>query len=156
LISNSILALLDHPDELARLREEPAIGECAVEELLRFTTPVPYGVTRTMLDDIEISGVRIPKGSGVIGMIISANRDEEIFDRPETLDLGRDPNRHISFAFGNHYCLGSQLARMEGRMALQAFVSRFDQIELAVPRDALRWKATESLRGLRHLPLRVR
>jgi cytochrome P450 len=153
LIGASMLALLDHPDQLARLRDDPNIDERAVEELLRFTTPVPCGVTRTMTADIEIAGTTIPKGGSVIGMIISANRDEEVFDAPDTLDLGRDPNRHITFAFGTHYCLGNQLARMEGRMALQALVRRFDHIELAVSRDQLRWKPTETLRGLRSLPL---
>ncbi len=156
LIGSSVVALLDHPDQLARLREDPTVGERAVEELLRFTTPVPCGVTRTLVDDIEISGTTIPKGSSVLGMIISANRDEEVFDEPDTLDLGRQPNKHITFAFGSHYCLGSQLARIEGRMALQALVQRFEHIELAVPRDQLEWKPTQSLRGLRSLPVRLR
>ena len=89
-------------------------------------------------------------------MIISANRDEEVFDEPDTLDLGRNPNRHITFAFGSHFCLGNQLARLEGRMALQALVHRFEHIELAVPREELRWKPTQSLRGLQSLPLRLR
>lgn len=156
LIGNSVVALLDHPDQLARLREDPTVGETAVEELLRFTSPVPCGVARTLVEDIEISGTTIPKGSTVLGMIISANRDEEVFEDPDTLDLGRHPNRHLSFAFGSHYCLGNQLARIEGRMALQALVQRFDHIELAVPRHQLDWKPTQSLRGLRSLPVRLR
>lgn len=156
LIGSSVVALLDHPDQLQRLREEPEIGASAVEELLRFTTPVPCGVTRTMLEDIELSGTIIPKGSSVLGMIISANRDEEVFDDPDELDLGRDPNKHITFAFGSHYCLGNQLARLEGRVALQTLVQRFEHIELAIPREELEWKPTQSLRGLRRLPLRLR
>jgi cytochrome P450 PksS len=156
LIGSSVVALLDHPDQLGRLRDDPTIGETAVEELLRFTTPVPCGVTRTMVDEIDIAGTTIPKGGSVLGMIISANRDEEVFAEPDSLDLGRAPNRHITFAFGSHYCLGNQLARIEGRMALQALLQRFDHIELAVPRHDLRWKPTQSLRGLRSLPLRLR
>lgn len=156
LISSSVLALLDHPEQLQRLREDPAIADTAVEELLRFTAPVPCGVTRTMVDDIEVAGTTIPRGASVLGMIISANRDEAVFDDPDALDLGRTPNRHISFAFGSHYCLGNQLARMEGRMALTALAQRFDRIELAVPREQLRWKPTQSLRGLRSLPLSLR
>jgi len=156
LIGSSVVALLDNPAQLERLRGEPDLAESAVEELLRFTTPVPAGVARTLVDDIELAGVLLPKGSTVLGMIISANRDEEVFDDPDTLDLGRRPNRHITFAFGSHYCLGNQLARLEGRMALQALTTRFDHIELAVPRDQLPWKRTQSLRGLRSLPVRLR
>jgi cytochrome P450 PksS len=153
LLGSSVLTLLDHPDQLERLRADPRLIDTAVEELLRFTTPVPCGVIRRVQDDIELSGVEIPKGSSVIGMIISANRDEEVFDAPEQLDLGRQPNKHITFAFGSHYCLGNQLARLEGRAALRALVERYDDIRLAVPRDQLEWKATQTLRGLRSLPL---
>ena len=155
LIGSSILTLLDHPDQLERLRADPNLIEPAVEELLRFTSPVPCGVIRTVQDDVELSGTVIPKGSPVIGMIISANRDEDVFDRPEELDLGRSPNRHITFAFGGHYCLGNQLARIEGRLALSGMVRRFGDIRLAVPRDQLTWKPTQSLRGLRALPLHL-
>ena len=155
LIGSSVLALTENPDQLQRLRDDPALIDSAVEELLRFTAPVPCGVTRVALEDIEIAGTTIPRKSQVVGMIISANRDEEVFDAPEELDLGREPNRHLSFAFGNHYCLGNQLARMEARMALVGLVQRFDRIELAVPKESLRWKPTESLRGLRRLPIRL-
>jgi len=155
LIGSGTLALLEHPDQLARLRDDPALIDSAVEELLRFTTPVPCGTARHALEDVEISGVTIPKGSALLGMIISANRDESVFEEPDVLDLGRDPNRHITFAFGPHYCLGHQLARTEARAALGALVQRFDRIELAVPRNELRYKPTQSLRGLRSLPLRL-
>jgi cytochrome P450 len=156
LIGSSILALLDHPEQMARLRENPDLIGTAVEELLRFTTPVPCGAARIALEDVEVGDVIIPKGSSVLGMIISANRDEAVFDRGEELDLGREPNRHISFAFGAHYCLGSQLARLEGRIAIGALVQRFPGMRLVVPRDELRYKSTQSLRGLRELPLRLR
>jgi cytochrome P450 len=156
LIGSSILALLDHPEQMARLRENPDLIGTAVEELLRFTTPVPCGAARIALEDVEVGDVIIPKGSSVLGMIISANRDEAVFDQGEELDLGREPNRHISFAFGAHYCLGSQLARLEGRIAIGALVQRFPGMRLVVPRDELRYKSTQSLRGLRELPLRLR
>jgi cytochrome P450 len=155
LIGSSILALLDHPEQMARLREHPDLIGTAVEELLRFTTPVPCGAARIALEDVEVGDVLIPKGSSVLGMIISANRDEAVFDRGEELDLGREPNRHISFAFGAHYCLGNQLARLEGRIAIGALVQRFPGMRLTVPRDELRYKSTQSLRGLRELPLRL-
>ncbi len=141
---------------MARLREDPTLIDGAVEELLRFTSPVPCGVTRITLDDIEIAGETIPAGSHVMGMIISANRDETKFDDPDVLDLSRDPNRHLTFAFGSHFCLGNQLARLEGRAALRALVQRFDQIELTIPPGQLRYKNTPTLRGFRELPLRLR
>ncbi|MCW2829955.1 MAG: putative cytochrome hydroxylase [Aeromicrobium sp.] len=156
LLGSSVLALIDHPDQLQRLRDEPELINSAVEELLRFTAPVPCGVIRTALEDLEIAGVAIPRGSSVIGMIISANRDEDVFDDPEILDIAREPNRHMAFAVGVHYCLGNQLARMEARAALSALVERFDHIELAIPRDAVQWRTTQPLRGLQSLPLRLR
>lgn len=156
LISSSVLALIDHPEQLERLRRDPSLIDTLVEEMLRFTTPVPCGVTRTALEDVEIAGVVIPRGASVVGMIISANRDEEVFDRPDELDIGRYPNKHISFAFGPHYCLGPHLARMEERMAIKALVERFDEISLAVPRGQLRYKQTVSLRGVQELPLTLR
>lgn len=156
LIGSATLALLDNPEQLMRLRENPELIDTAVEELLRYTTPVPCGAARIALEDVEVAGVTIPKGSNVLGMIISANRDEGVFDDPDVLDLGRDPNRHITFALGSHFCLGNQLARLEGRTALAALVQRFEHIELAVARSELRYKPTHSLRGLRSLPLRLR
>jgi cytochrome P450 PksS len=153
LIGNSVLTLLEHPEQLARLRDDPSLIEPAVEELLRFTTPVPCGTARIALEDLDIGGYAIPKGSHVLGMIISANRDEAVFERPDDLDLGRSPNKHLSFAFGSHFCLGNQLARMEGRLALNALVQKFPDMRLAVPKEQLVYKPTESLRGLRSLPL---
>ncbi|MGH8562807.1 MAG: cytochrome P450 family protein [Gammaproteobacteria bacterium] len=156
LIGSATLALLDNPEQLVRLRENPELIDTAVEELLRYTTPTPCGAARITLEDVEVAGVTIPKGSNVLGMIISANRDEGVFDHPDVLDLGRDPNRHITFAVGAHYCLGSELARLEGRTAIAALVQRFEHIELAVARSELRYKPTQSLRGLRSLPIRLR
>ena len=104
LIGSSAVALIEHPEEAERLRAEPALMPTAVEELLRYTTPVPCGAARTVLDDVEVDGSTIPKGSKVLGMIISANRDDSVFDRPDDLDLGREPNRHLTFAFGKHFC----------------------------------------------------
>jgi cytochrome P450 PksS len=155
LLSSGVLALLQHPEQLERLRERPELIDTAVEELLRYTTPVPCGVARIAREDVEIAGVPIPAGSQILGMIISANRDESVFRESDTLDVGRDPNPHIAFAHGAHYCLGSQLARLEARIAIREMVSRFEHIELAVPVESLRYKPTQSLRGLRALPLRV-
>jgi cytochrome P450 len=156
LIGSSTLALLEHPEQAARLREDAALAPSAVEELLRFTTPVPCGAARVTLDDVDFEGATIPKGSKVLGMIISANRDERVFEHPEDLDLGRDPNRHLTFAFGKHFCLGNQLARLEGQIAIRALVQRFPNLSLATPKDRLRYKPIQALRGLEALPLRLR
>jgi len=156
LIGSSAVALIEHPEQAERLRAEPALMPTAVEELLRFTTPVPCGAARTLLDDVEVDGATMAKGSKVLGMIISANRDESVFERPDDLDLGREPNRHLTFAFGKHFCLGNQLARLEGQIALGELVRRFPAMRLAVPRDDLRYKPVQALRGFRSLPLQLR
>ncbi len=155
LIGSSILTLLEHPEQAERLRQDPSVATSAIEELLRYTTPVPCGAARITLEDVEVPGVSMPKGSSELGMIISANRDETVFECPDELNLGREPNKHLTFAFGKHFCLGNQLARMEGRFAIRALLRRFPKMELAVPRDQLRYKPSQSLRGLRSLPLRL-
>lgn len=156
LIGTGTVALIEHPDQLARLRQDPLLIDSAVEELLRFCTPVPCGAVRFAQEDIEVAGTTIPTGSSVLGMIISANRDETVFDRPDDLDLGRTPNKHLAFAFGAHYCLGHQLARLEGRAAIGGLFRRFSDVRLAVPRSELRWKPTQSLRGFKELPAQLR
>ena len=155
LIGNSVLAFIENPDQLERLRKDPNMIDTAVEELLRFTTPVPSPAPRIPTQDVEFGRVPIPKGTPIIGMILSANRDEEVFPDPDVLDLGRSPNRHLSFGFGTHFCLGIQLARMEARIALRSLVQRFDHIELATPREQVRF-APRPLRGLESLPLRLK
>ncbi|MGV0836914.1 cytochrome P450 family protein [Mycolicibacterium thermoresistibile] len=156
LIGNSVLALIENPDQQQLLRRQPELLEStAIEELLRFTSPVADGAARFALEDMEIHGVRIPRGGQVLGVITSANRDETVFDDPDTLDLTRKPNRHLAFAFGIHYCLGHQLARLEGRTALATLLERFPNWELASPPDSLRYKPTVSLRGLTKLPVRM-
>jgi cytochrome P450 len=155
LIGSSVVALIENPEQAERLGSDVAVLPTAVEELLRYTTPVPCGAARTLLDDVEIDGTTMPKGAKVLGMIISANRDETVFDRPDELDLGRDPNRHLTFAFGKHFCLGNQLARMEGQAAIGELVRRFPNMQLAVPRDSLRYKPAQPLRGFRSLPIRL-
>jgi cytochrome P450 len=153
LIGSSAVALMEHPEQAARWRADPGLTASAVEELLRFTTPVPCGTARTLLDEVSIGDTTMPKGSKVMGMIISANRDERVFDRPDDLDLGREPNRHLTFAFGKHFCLGNQLARLEGQIAIGALVRRFPRMRLAVGRDRLQYKPVQALRGFRALPV---
>jgi cytochrome P450 PksS len=154
-IGSSVLALTEHPDQLAALRAHPELWDTAIEELLRYTSPVACGGARIPLEDVEIAGTTIPKGKQVLGMIISANRDEAVFDNPDDLDLTRKPNKHLAFAFGVHYCLGHQLARLEGRTALTTLLQRFPNWELTGPRSQLRYKPTVPLRGLTSLPIRM-
>ena len=153
LIGSATLALLDHPDQLARLRDQPELIDLAVEELLRFTSPVPCGAARIAIEDVDVAGGTIPKGAQVLGMIISANRDDTVFVDPDTLDVARSRIGTSPSRSARDYRLGNQLARLEGRIALNALIQRFDRIELAVPRAELRYKSTQSLRGLRSLPL---
>jgi cytochrome P450 len=154
-IGSSAVALMEHRGQAERWRDDPALAPSAVEELLRHTTPVPCGASRHLLEDVDVAGITLPKGSKVLGMIISANRDESVFERPDELDLGREPNRHLSFAFGKHFCLGNQLARMEGQMAIGELVRRFPDMRLAVSREQLRYKPSQPLRGFRTLPVRL-
>nr|WP_090276961.1 cytochrome P450 [Mycolicibacterium komanii]CRL70658.1 cytochrome P450 [Mycolicibacterium komanii] len=156
LIGSSVLALTQHPEQQELLRSQPELLEStAIEELLRYTAPVAYGAARLAKEDMEIRGVHIPRGSQLLGAIISANRDETVFDNPDALDLTRKPNRHFGFAFGIHYCLGHQLARLEGRAALSTLLRRFPNWELKADPERLHYRPTVSLRGLTNLPIRM-
>lgn len=153
LIGNGTLALLRHPDQLGRLRDDPDLIEPAVEELLRFDPPVQL-TGRAALEDVEVAGERIPAGQHVVCLLAAANRDPGVFDEPDRLDLGRDPNPHLSFSAGIHFCLGAALARIEGQIALGTLVRRFPELTLA-DEDALEWRTTITLRGLRSLPVEL-
>jgi cytochrome P450 len=153
LIGNGMLALIEHPDQMRKLREHPGLIETAVEELLRYCNPVEHGNVRLALEDLELGGHRIPKDSIVVLLLASANRDASVFDEPDRLEIERNPNRHLGFGFGVHYCIGAQLARIEGRIAIQQLVLRFPDMRLAVPRAQLRWGDTLAVRGLERLPI---
>src|SRR5205085_2240096 len=105
------------------------------------------------LEDLELGGHPIRKGSVVVLLLASANRDETQFPEPDRLDVGRNPNRHLSFGFGIHYCVGAPLARLEGRIAIQQLVQRFREMRIAVPREQLQWRNTVAVRGLKELPV---
>jgi cytochrome P450 PksS len=156
LIGSGMLALLDNPEQMQRLIEQPALAASAVEELLRYTNPVQFGASRIALEDVELGGVTIDKSSVVVAMLSSANRDEEVFTDPEKLDIGREPNRHLAFGIGIHFCLGAPLARMEGCIAFNKFLKRFPNVRLAVPRGQISWRASPVFRGLNALPVRLR
>ena len=150
LIGNGLLALLRHPDQLRRLREEPALAASAVEELLRYDGPVQRTARFTTVD-VEIGGRAIDKGAMVVTVIGAANRDPAQFPEPDRLDLGRVDNRHIAFGFGIHFCLGAPLARLEGQVALGALARRLPALALAT--DTVEWRESQVLRGLKALPV---
>jgi pimeloyl-[acyl-carrier protein] synthase len=152
LIGNGTLALLRHRDQLERLRDDPSLDRHAVEELLRFDSPVQL-TQRITLDDYQVGDVTIPKGQNLIPLLGAANRDPAEFEEPDRLDLGREnANRHVAFGGGHHFCLGAALARLEGAVAIGTLVRRFSDIELAG--DPVR-RTTFTLRGLEHLPVSI-
>ena len=155
LLGNGTLALLEHLDQLDKLKANPELIDTAVEEILRFTNPVQQIAPRYALEDVELHGQRIPKGASVMCGIASANRDESVFPNADQFDITRNPNRHIAFGLGIHYCLGAPLARLEGKIALQVLLNRYPNLELALPADQLQWRASGALRGLKSLPIRL-
>lgn len=132
LITNGVATLLAHPGQLERLRQDPELMPSAVEEILRYSSPVGGTKPNYPAEDVELHGVTIPRASIVMPLLASANRDPAVFDEPETFDVGRTPNDHIAFGTGYHFCLGASLARMETRIALKNLVERFPRIRLAV------------------------
>jgi cytochrome P450 PksS len=153
LIGNGALALLQFPEQLARLRDDSTLDATAVEELLRFHGPVEVSTERYAREPIDVAGSTIPRGALVYGILASANRDETQFENPDRLDLARQKNRHLAFGQGIHYCLGAPLARLEGQIALRKLLDRMPHLRLAVPESSLRWREGLNLRGLEELPV---
>jgi cytochrome P450 len=154
LIASGTLALVQHREQLEELRADPQLIKLAVEELLRYTSPVEIATERYARQDLEVSGTEIPRGELVLGVLGSANRDEQYFDEPNALYLRRDPNKHLAFGRGGvHHCLGAPLARMEGQTAITALLQRFPDLRLAAEPESLRWRRGLFLRGLEKLPL---
>jgi cytochrome P450 len=152
LISNGMLALLQHPHQLALLRQHPALLGNAVEELLRYDSPVQY-TERVALHDLTIGDRHIAAGATVQLFIGAANRDPQRYPDPDTLDVQRTDVRHLAFAHGAHFCLGAPLARLEARIAIGALLDRLPQLALAD--EPLAWRSNFALRGLRRLALVV-
>jgi len=154
LIGNSVLTLLEHPAELARLRASPELVPQAIEEVLRYASPVQLDPRRA-LTDVELCGTRVAAGEMVVSWLGSANRDAEAFDNPERFDVGRRENRHLAFGFGTHYCLGSNLARLEAQFALRALLERTRHFELAT-REPLPLHKSFVFRSFTRIPLTLR
>ena len=154
LIANGTLALMENPNEMNKLLSEPSLMKPAVEELLRYTSPVFTTTERYAREDTTIHGVTIPRGEMTLGVIGSANRDETAFENPNELEITREPNRHLSFGQGIHFCLGAPLARMEAQIAFTTLLHRVPDLRLTMPTHSLRWRPSIFLRGLTSLPVR--
>jgi pimeloyl-[acyl-carrier protein] synthase len=150
LIGNGTLALLRHPEQMQRLRAEPGLIAGAVEELLRYDSPVQR-TGRLLYEDVTIDGKTIPKGSIAVALIGAANRDPAHFPDPDRLDITRTDNRHLAFGWGIHFCLGAPLARLEGQIAFGTLLRRFPRLALGA--DEVEYRETSTLRGLRALPV---
>jgi cytochrome P450 len=149
-IAGGLTALLEHRDQLARLQGDLSLMGTAVEEMIRWVAPVKEFM-RTAQADTEVRGVSIKKGDSILLSYPSANRDEEIFDNPMHFDVARDPNRHLSFGYGVHFCLGASLARMEMNSFFSELIPRISSIELTAEPEMA---ATTFVGGVKHLPIR--
>ena len=150
LIGNGMLALLRHPEQLQRLREDPSLIPSAVEELLRYDSPVQLDLRR-IVEDCDVNGFPVKRGEDIVLLIGGANRDPEQFEDPDGLDVGREGGSHISFGRGIHACIGAPLARLEARIAIEVLLERFSSIRLADPPP--RFRPSIVLRGLESLPV---
>jgi cytochrome P450 len=151
-ITHGLLGLLEHPEELARLRDDPTLGKSAAEEMLRWATPVHH-FRRTAAVDTELAGTEITAGDKVTTWFVSGNRDESVFEDPYRFDVGRSPNPHMAFGPGGiHHCMGAHLAKMEVRIAFEELLARTDRIELTGPPERLR---SNFFNGIKRLPVRV-
>jgi len=150
LIGNGTLSLLRHPDQFQKLRANPSLIHSAIEELLRYESPIQY-TSRLAPEDIQMGGKTIRKGQAVIAVMGAANRDPERFPDPDQLDICRPDNRHLAFAWGAHFCFGAPLARLEGQIAFETMLRRMPNLSL-VP-GPVNWRENLAFRGLTTLPV---
>ncbi|PTL81458.1 cytochrome P450 [Vitiosangium sp. GDMCC 1.1324] len=153
LIGNGVWALLKHPEQLERLRANPALIESAVEEMLRYRGPVETSTFRWATQDTEFRGQVIPAGEAVIASLMAADHDPEQFPEPEKFDITREPNRHIAFGFGIHFCLGAPLARLEATIAINLLLERMPRLRFWMDPAELRWRDGILVNGLQRLPV---
>lgn len=151
LIGNGVLALLKNPDQLELLKKEPDLIQSAVEEFLRYESPIQL-VRRVAAEDMELGGQKIGKDDMLVVLLGACNRDTEVFPNPDTLDIRRSPNKHIAFSEGIHFCLGASLARLEGQIAISTLFKELPDIHLAT--EKLEFKHPFALRGLKEMPVR--
>jgi len=155
LISGSVYELLKNPGLRDWLGEDWNRTNLAVEEFLRFISPVQFTKPRFIRKDVELGGIRLKKGDKIMPMLAAANLDPQANPRPEKLDLSRKPNRHLAFGTGIHFCLGHQLARIEGTCALNALFRRWPKLELAVDESRIRWRKRAGLKAIEYLPVAI-
>jgi cytochrome P450 len=153
LIGNGALALLQNGAERGRFEQNPALTGSAIEEALRFTSPLDLASQRFAREDVTIRDTKISQGDVVVVVIGSANHDESQFPDPETFDITREPNKHLAFGQGLHFCIGAPLARMEGQIALTTLFRRFPKLSLGQAAETLSWRKSLIVRGLEALPV---
>ncbi len=153
LLGSGTLALLQHPAQLELLTGNPELADTAIEELLRYTSPVSIATERFAREAVSIADTSIARGDQVLVVLVSANRDQRQFPDPDRLDITREPNRHLALGQGIHYCLGAPLARLEAQIAINTLLRRIPRLRLRRPVDTLRWSGGIFLRGLKRLPL---
>ncbi len=153
LVGSGALALLQYPDQRQLFEQQPALLDSAIEELLRFTSPLDMASQRFAKEDLKIDSVEIAQGNLVVAVIGSANRDETQFPDPNKLDITRQPNKHLAFGQGAHFCIGAPLARIEAQVALTTLFRRFPRLRLACTPESLRWRKSLIVRGLAELPV---
>ncbi|HEY6395075.1 MAG TPA: cytochrome P450, partial [Candidatus Binataceae bacterium] len=154
LIGNGMLALARYPDQMAMLRESPELMPRAIEEMLRFDGPV-QSTARFPKAPVEVGGSEIPGGTICFVMVAAANRDPAQFSNPERFDITRDPNDHVAFGEGIHFCIGAPLARLEGSIAIGAVLEKFPNLKLMNPGEKLTYKGSYFLRGLDSLKMAI-
>ncbi|HET8845063.1 MAG TPA: cytochrome P450 [Ktedonobacteraceae bacterium] len=153
LLGNGMLALLQNPEQMSQLREDPSLIKTAIEEFLRFHSPVSMGTNRWVGEDLEFGGKQMRRGDPVLVGLAAANHDPEEFAHPDELDITRKENRHLAFGMGIHYCLGAPLARLEGHIAINTLLRRLPNLRLAVAPEELIWRSSMLLFGLSKLPV---
>ncbi|MGH1283817.1 cytochrome P450 family protein [Bacillus toyonensis] len=153
LITNTVLALLENPKQLQLLKDNPKLIDSAIEEGLRYYSPVEVTTARWAAEPFQIHDQTIQKGDMVIIALASANRDETVFENPETFDITRENNRHIAFGHGSHFCLGAPLARLEAKIAITTLFKRMPELQIKGDREDIKWQGNYLMRSLEELPL---
>jgi cytochrome P450 PksS len=153
LISGSVFELTKNPELRNWLEEDWSRADLAIEEFLRFVSPVQFSKPRFVRQDMELGGVRLKNGDQIVALLAAGNMDPAANVLPEKLDLERRPNRHIAFGTGIHFCLGHQLARLEGKCALEALYTRWPKLRLAVEPGQIRWRSRPGIRAIINLPV---
>ncbi|MFZ7759319.1 cytochrome P450 family protein [Bacillus thuringiensis] len=153
LITNTVLALLENPDQLQLLKENPKLIDAAIEEGLRYYSPVEVTTSRWADEPFQIHDRKIEEGDMVVIALASANRDETVFENPEVFDITRENNRHIAFGHGSHFCLGAPLARLEAKIAITTLFNRMPELKIKGNREEIKWQGNYLMRSLEELPL---